>query len=782
MQINTSIPDYSKYLLLTDVRYRYASRHFKVAFNIDKNTPSTNSLINRVAHFSLGTLLLIPLLGDIIAIVEKILGKQNTKSVPPPNSLPIKKHSQKPNHSTPAKSPAKQSQGEKNIEKVKKGRDELNRSLAKNPYFQANSPDSYGGDFNESIKISIKNLPLEEKTQEITDKPCWKYFNPNERILFSKDAYFSNYPILMFSILTKNYYLFKKLLEHEQININDTAVHNDIGSSSALHLAVELGEEGKQYVQDLINKGADPLIQNGEGKTPWDLSQTLLLSENLHPELCEWSKKNGQDKNGNSKLQQVIENSNCLDIDICFTEGIFDVCLDHQNNNGDTALHLAIRRGKIAVVKKLIEKECGLNIFNKSGNTVLDEVLCQLWKPESIYLDSPTWFEYDIKEILRIILLEKGCNPTFRVNEQKAVSRFQNIFSILGLDALAKYPNLRGQNEYRIYQNANNIRTVFGTNTAKYGVASGNFQIPIFTLLQDACHSFLKECKSNSKNERTLSILQKSDRVINFSNELLNLPKFGVDKAVQEADENLPILIPTGWKGHAISVIYYKKEQLLFVMNKGDNLPDQRSGIRVYKGPNFRLEKLVEQNKAHRDNFKSAKAFYDHISLEGKFIGNIETKSQKRGDCTWSSCACFGLEGVLALIKAIKDNADFKEENIISTLSDSLRDIKSTIKDFKHHTRKFVLNRDIDFYRDHAETLTIKPNTETLRYVHFKLKDKLKKYSEGQKYKKYKELFDILLFNGVKGIISVYYGEEHIYQLYGVKSNDEQCKFKRALD
>jgi hypothetical protein len=78
MGIDTSFPEYSKYLLWLDVPYRYAGRHFDCAFSSYSNS-GLRSFKERIKHFSLGVLHLIPLIGHITALFNKILNTSNPK-------------------------------------------------------------------------------------------------------------------------------------------------------------------------------------------------------------------------------------------------------------------------------------------------------------------------------------------------------------------------------------------------------------------------------------------------------------------------------------------------------------------------------------------------------------------------------------------------------------------------------------------------------------------------------------------------------------------------------
>lgn len=88
-RINTTIPKTSKYCFYFDTPYFYAFRHFKVMMACDKTLSARNDVFiflkkrktlpfkdllrDRIIHFTVGFLLLLPIIGHIVAIANYYL-------------------------------------------------------------------------------------------------------------------------------------------------------------------------------------------------------------------------------------------------------------------------------------------------------------------------------------------------------------------------------------------------------------------------------------------------------------------------------------------------------------------------------------------------------------------------------------------------------------------------------------------------------------------------------------------------------------------------------------
>jgi len=206
----------------------------------------------------------------------------------------------------------------------------------------------------------------------------------------------------------------------------------DIYGNSLLHYAAR--EENTELINLLIEKGADPLLQNERGETPlhWAVANAEVVSLLVKYDVdvkdrdgrtpLHWAVKFGNrdaveillrhgasvdatDKYGFTPLKLALFEGSPKHIQIAklliehgadvksafhmavytgsadlvklFLEKGADI--DAQDNNGDTALHIATRRGYLDVVKVLLEHGANANLRNKFGETPLDiaALLCK---------------------------------------------------------------------------------------------------------------------------------------------------------------------------------------------------------------------------------------------------------------------------------------------------------------------------------------------------------------------------------------------------------------------
>lgn len=164
--------------------------------------------------------------------------------------------------------------------------------------------------------------------------------------------------------------LIVNLLIDNQADIN--AENKD--GNPPLHLAIE--KEGLKVVEVFIERKANINARNKDGHTPLHLATKMLDLDIIGILLKNGADINKKDFSGNSafhlavkdrpdyvveKLLDIIPNTNVNKV------------VNNKNDDGDTPLHLAARKGKFNTVKILVQSGADINACNKKDNTPLLE-------------------------------------------------------------------------------------------------------------------------------------------------------------------------------------------------------------------------------------------------------------------------------------------------------------------------------------------------------------------------------------------------------------------------
>uniref|UniRef100_A0A914H7B7 Non-specific serine/threonine protein kinase n=1 Tax=Globodera rostochiensis TaxID=31243 RepID=A0A914H7B7_GLORO len=164
---------------------------------------------------------------------------------------------------------------------------------------------------------------------------------------------------------------------------------NSIGET-ALHLATRYAQG--QAVLSLLERGADPQLQDKHGETPlhiaaWD-GQSGLLDL-----LCRFCVElNFTNLEGDSALHVAASRGHLECVESLVENG---ANLDEPNQNGQVALHLALSRGHVEIALLLLSRGCKPNVQDRVGDTPLHiaaerglsaaaQTLCQLGIPVDV--------------------------------------------------------------------------------------------------------------------------------------------------------------------------------------------------------------------------------------------------------------------------------------------------------------------------------------------------------------------------------------------------------------
>ena len=135
----------------------------------------------------------------------------------------------------------------------------------------------------------------------------------------------------------------------------------DEDGNTALHIAAKIGL--LYTVRLLLSVGADKCLKNEKGETPIDVTD----NEDVKNEFQAYS-ETGEDKQDQLFRRAAIEGK-YYSLNILLELGIN---VDKPNENGNTALHLAVEKGNEDIIKILVSNGATVYIQNKLGQTPLD--------------------------------------------------------------------------------------------------------------------------------------------------------------------------------------------------------------------------------------------------------------------------------------------------------------------------------------------------------------------------------------------------------------------------
>uniref|UniRef100_A0A8D8K462 Ankyrin-3 n=1 Tax=Culex pipiens TaxID=7175 RepID=A0A8D8K462_CULPI len=220
-----------------------------------------------------------------------------------------------------------------------------------------------------------------------------------------------------------------QLLLREGADVNA----EDSNGNTSLHYA---DEGGGHVVSFLIEYSSDINHKNMDGDTPLHFSSQkiepeiskILLAKRACPDLT--------NSDGNTPLQLAIidlyvvneigpfsiwkERLHLLEIAQLLIDHSFE--LNRQNNNGDTALHLAVSKGEFEIVKALIAREAEISLTNKRE---VNRPSSSISKNASIHRtnkDGNTPLQLTIKEMYRSRCLD-GTDISFEIDRLMKIAQ-----------------------------------------------------------------------------------------------------------------------------------------------------------------------------------------------------------------------------------------------------------------------------------------------------------------------------------------------------------------------
>ncbi len=154
-------------------------------------------------------------------------------------------------------------------------------------------------------------------------------------------------------------------LDQLERNLNWDADVNESGPSglTPLHVAAQKGSLVMSRI--LVQHGADLGALDPQGHTP--LVKALIARNTL---LADYLVKEGAKLDANAVLHETarLGSADRDVIDFLVKQG---AGIDHQDEQGDTPLHTAIRHDQRVVVKYLLNRGARLDLANREGQTPL---------------------------------------------------------------------------------------------------------------------------------------------------------------------------------------------------------------------------------------------------------------------------------------------------------------------------------------------------------------------------------------------------------------------------
>lgn len=175
----------------------------------------------------------------------------------------------------------------------------------------------------------------------------------------------------------------RAIIEKEKINVKDTKVMQGMAEASKfyasgsarygtpLHLAASIGHA--QAVQLLLDLGAKVNIRDNYKSTP--LHEGVLHEDVVKILLERGANVNARDKDGNSPLLLAVMSCDRSVLNVTDRLLSYEANVKQSNNDGYTALHIAMWCTSPALVQRLIQAGVPVNQKTKKGQTPLSIVL-----------------------------------------------------------------------------------------------------------------------------------------------------------------------------------------------------------------------------------------------------------------------------------------------------------------------------------------------------------------------------------------------------------------------
>lgn len=552
--------------------------------------------------------------------------------------------------------------------KMQKTSAQVQQSLKENPAY----PDKV---------VSFMQTVKKNNAEEI--KLAFKTANPftiNEHVeaiiqYAMRPSEVTGYTPLTYTIKNGFYDTFLLLIDSPHIDLN-----KEVEGMNAFFIACSQGKEGEKFLLKLIEKRADPLGKKSENEIAYELAKKAGASESTLEKLKKYQEIHLLEADGSTELHRAVRAGSLDKVkEVLAQRGT----LEHKDTQGMSPLAMALVKwttdnatASRDIVDLLIEE--GAYLETKFGNLHITPLLYVLaYQPQG-------WEEIASK------MLDKGAYPFTS----------DRLGDFSSMDFVRDLPHAHPVKQHIIEHapaaqemiHRMNLATLYGFETwspinPQIGlhINGGNFPVYIYELFTDFIERYEKETPplfNLSEEDQTkfkkglnlsLKLLQPSDNRLTLLKEAVELCK------------EVPLLLSTGWKGHAVTLVIYQDR--LWVCNRGERAVGVKNeiGIQSYRLASSDwsttqlnwLQQFVEKSESlTKGNFIPTLK----QRLGAQLIEETPYKPQKHSNCTWVS-TMLGLKQALSLMKgdSVQKFSHFSRYQGVKKLVENSRDRLSKI-------------------------------------------------------------------------------------------------------
>ncbi len=230
-------------------------------------------------------------------------------------------------------------------------------------YFAVNIENVYG---KTEIYLVEYNLLTTDQQEQYERNPF------NDTYLYKNSEYYKTYTKLkLYKLINKGMSESANKLLDEDTNVLKTlnakfSIDYETGNT-LLYIAVLKGLTS--VVKKMLEKGANPNVQNNEGNTPLHVAVQQGMTTTVKNLLEKGANPNVQNNEGNTPLQIAVQQGMTTTVENLLEKGANP---NVQNNEGNTPLHIAAQNDFTKAIEILVEKGADKRILNNEEDRPLN--------------------------------------------------------------------------------------------------------------------------------------------------------------------------------------------------------------------------------------------------------------------------------------------------------------------------------------------------------------------------------------------------------------------------